>query len=361
MSGPPTVRLTTSRTLRHSFNIPKVDTMLAILAPFTAGAAVIVVAGIFLTRFADAIADLTGWGRLLVGSILLAGATSVPELAVDTNAILLGQPNLAAGDLLGSCLCNLLVLAVLDLSHFSRGRMLSPLASAHALSGLMSIVLCSVAVLAILTRPTLELPVGLGVGSLAILVVYLGGSRLVYFDQRMAARPDTPGPDQAVLMPAHPRMGLAKAVGGFVAAGAAIVMAAPYLAHAGNDLAERSGLGQTFVGTTLVAVSTSLPELVASLAALRLGAYDLAIGNVFGSNSFNIAMLAVLDAVQPGPILSIIAPVNAMTGVAVILVTAVAISGQLYRVEARVHFIEPDAFMVVALALGAMALVYWFG
>src|SRR5512133_2743897 len=117
--------------------------MTRLLVVFILCGAAIVAAGSFLTRFADAIADLTGWGRLLVGSILLAGATSLPALAVDTDAILLGQPNLAAGDLLGSCLCNLLILAVLDLSHFSRGRMLSSLASAHALSGMMTIILCS--------------------------------------------------------------------------------------------------------------------------------------------------------------------------------------------------------------------------
>lgn len=335
--------------------------MLGILLVFAAGAAIIVVAGSFLTRFADAIADLTGWGRLLVGSILLAGATSLPELAVDTNAIRLGQPNLAAGDLLGSCLCNLLILAMLDLSHLSRGRMLSPIASAHALSGMMTLVLCSVAVIAMLTRPGIQVPGGMGLGSLAVLVVYAAASRLVYFDQRMAARPDTPGPDQAVLMPAHPRMGLARAVGGFLAAGAVILLTAPYLAHAADELAARTGLGRSFIGTTLVALSTSLPELVASLAALRLGAYDLAIGNVFGSNSFNIAMLAALDVVQPGPLLSIIAPVHAVTGAAVILVTAVAISGQLYRSESRVRLIEPDALLVIALSLGAMGLVWYIG
>jgi cation:H+ antiporter len=222
-------------------------------------------------------------------------------------------------------------------------------------------VLCSVAVLAMLTRPRVQMPIGLGLGSLAILVVFLGGSRLVYFDQRMAARPDTPGPDQAVLMPAHPRTGLAKAIAGFVVAGIIILVASPHLAHVADEFSKRSGLSRSFVGTTLVALCTSLPELVASLAALRLGAYDLAIGNVFGSNSFNIAMLGILDAAQSGPLLSVIAPVNAITGVAAILVTAVAVSGQLYRVETRVHFIEPDALMVVILALGAMGLVYYFG
>ncbi|MFO0954135.1 MAG: hypothetical protein U0835_23865 [Isosphaeraceae bacterium] len=335
--------------------------MLGILVPFAMSAAVIVVAGVYLTKFADAIADLTGWGRLLVGSILLAGATSLPELSVDTSAILMGQPNLAVGDLLGSCLCNLLILAVLDLSTLSRGKMLSPLAAAHALSGMMTIVLACAAVLGMLLRPVFEIPPGIGLGSLAILAVYLGGSRLVYFNQRMAARTDTPGPDQAVLMPAQSHMSLARAVCGFVAAAAVILVAAPFLAQAADRLAEHTGLGRSFVGTTLVALSTSLPELVASLAALRMGAQDLAIGNVFGSNSFNIAMLAVLDAVQPGPLLGVVAPVNAVTGVAVILVTAVAISGQLYQAESRLRFFDPDALLVVTLALGAMGLVYYYG
>jgi cation:H+ antiporter len=237
--------------------------------------------------------------------------------------------------------------------------MLSPSASAHALSGMMTVALCSVAVIAMLARPGLQVPPGLGLGALAVLAAYLGGSRLVYFDQRMAARADTPGSDQAVLMPAHPGMGLARAVAGFAAAAAVILLAAPYLADAADQLAERSGLGRTFVGTTLVALCTSLPELVASVAALRMGAYDLAIGNVFGSNSFNIAMLGALDAIQPGPLLSVVAPVHALTGVAVILTTAVALSGQLYRVESRRRLVEPDALLVIALVLGAMGLVYY--
>jgi cation:H+ antiporter len=335
--------------------------MLNTLTVFALGSAAIVFAGVFLTRFADAIADITGWGRLLVGSVLLAGATSLPELSVDINAIRIGQPNLAAGDLLGSCLCNLLILAVLDMSRYSKGRMFSAFAAAHALSGMMTINLCAIAVLAILTRSRAQLPFGIGIGSLVILAVYVAGIRLVFYDQRMAARPDTPGPDQAVLMPAHPKMSLTKAVAGFSAAALVILFVGSPLASAANELAARSGLGNTFVGTTLVAMITSLPELVASIAALRLGAYDLAIGNVFGSNSFNIALLAMLDFIQPGSLFSVVAPAHAITGVAVILVTAVAIAGQLYHVESRVRFIEPDAFLVVALALGAMGLVYFYG
>jgi cation:H+ antiporter len=335
--------------------------MLNLIAVFLTAAAVIVVAGVFLAKYADEIAEATGLGRLLVGSILLAGATSLPELSVDTNAILIGQPDLAVGDLFGSCLCNLLILALLDLTRYSRGRLLSPRAAAHALSGLMCIVLCSVAVLAILTRPPQHTAIGLGLGTLAIIVVYVGGARLVYFDQRIASRGEPGGVDQANREAEHAKPSLSRASIGFAVAAIVIVIASPSLAHAADGIAEATGLARSFVGTTLVALSTSLPELVASIAALKLGAYDLAIGNVFGSNSFNIAMLAYLDVVQSGPLLNAIAPIHAITGVAVILVTAVTVAGQLYRVEARVRMLEPEAYLVLVLALGALGIVYLHG
>ena len=117
-------------------------------------AAVIIAAGSVLTRCADAIAELTGLGRLLVGSVLLAGATSLPELTVDLSAIRLNLPDLAVGDLVGSSLMNLLILAVMDLSHRSRGRMLSRAAAAHALSGTLTIALTALVGVGILVAPS---------------------------------------------------------------------------------------------------------------------------------------------------------------------------------------------------------------
>ena len=125
--------------------------MLAPLLQFLLCAAVIIVAGTFLSKYADAIAELTGLGRLLIGSVLLAGATSLPELTVDISAVRLGTMDLAVGDLLGSSLMNLLILALLDLSYHSRGRMLSKQAAAHALSGSVSAVLTCLIALGLLT------------------------------------------------------------------------------------------------------------------------------------------------------------------------------------------------------------------
>ena len=92
------------------------------IVQFLLSAAVIVVAGAALTRYADAIAHLTGIGRLLAGSLFLAVATSLPELTVDISAVRIGTTDIAVGDLLGSSLFNFLILAVLDCLYVPRLR-----------------------------------------------------------------------------------------------------------------------------------------------------------------------------------------------------------------------------------------------
>lgn len=325
-----------------------------IIAEFVISALVIIAAGVVLTKCADTIAEVTKLGRLLVGSILLAGATSLPELSVDLSAIRLGAPDLAVGDLLGSSLANLLILALLDLTYHSRGHMLSRRSARHALSGSMSSALTAVVGLAILTAPMLGETtfLGIGIGLWTVAAVYIGGVRIVYHDQRVTAV------EYAESEPAHPPQSLPKAVGGFVAAAAVIFFVGPFMAHAADHFATTSGLGKTFVGTTLVAICTSLPELVSSLTAIRMKAFDLAIGNVFGSNSFNMLLLVPLDIAQPGALMAVVAAGHGITCMAIILATQTAIIGQLYHVEGRYRFIDPDAWLVIAIVTGGLFLVY---
>lgn len=332
--------------------------MLTAVIQFVVTAAVIIVAGTALTRFADAIADRTGMGRLLVGSILLAGATSLPELAVDINAVRLGMADLAVGDLAGSCLFNLLILAVIDLSHQSRGQMLSRTAAAHALSGTASIALATAAAIFIpVSHHWPELAIGrVGAGCVFILITYAFAVRLVFYDQRLSAK-RAEKEDQEVLMPAG-SLSLPKAVTGFVGAAAAIVVTGPFMAEAAGTLADLTGLGDTFVGSTLVALCTSLPELVSTITAVRMGAFDLAVGNIYGSNAFNIVMLLPLDLACSGSLLATVSLTHAVAFTCSVLITSVTVMGQLYHVEQRIRFIEPDAILVILLVCASLVLIY---
>lgn len=331
--------------------------MIEAVVQFAGSAAVIVVAGTLLTRFGDTIAARTGLGRLLVGSMLIAVATSLPELMVDIHAARLGSPDLAVGDLMGSSLFNLLILAIADLLHRAPGGMFTRTSAEHALSATASILLTSLAGMAILAGGA---GIGLGrvgIGPLLILCAYLFVLRLVYRDQRCISAGEPPRGEGE----AEGTGGLGRALLGFAACAAMIVVAAPPLARAADTIAVASGLGGTFVGTTLVALSTSLPELVATLAAVRLGAFGMAAGNIFGSNAFNMVMLFPVDLAYDGLLLNEVSPVHVFTALAVVLVTAVVTMGQLYRVESRRMFIEPDAFLVITLVLGALTAVYFLG
>lgn len=324
--------------------------MFNLVLQFVLLASVVVVAGVFLARCADAIADATGIGKTLVGVVLLAGATSLPEMSVGWTAVRMGAIDLTVGDLLGSSLCNLMILAVIDLVTRRPHRLLSRFGAAHALSGSSAIVLKCIAVLGLLSKETIELG-RVSVTSIAIIVVYLAILRLICFDELAARKelPDTP--------PAH-RPPLIPNLAGFIGAAVVILLVAPYLAHVADGIAESSGLGRTFMGTLFVASVTSLPEVVASYTAVRMGTIELAVGNVFGSNAFNMLILGVLDFATPGSLLAQASPAHVVTAIAGILVTSVTLLTLLYRAERRWLFIEPDALLVAFLIVGAMGLVY---
>lgn len=341
--------------------------MTASIVQFLLSAAVIVVAGAALTQFGDIISHRTKFGGLLVGSILIAGATSLPELAIDVTVVRMGSPDLAAGDLIGSSLFNLMILAVLDLTRYSHGQMLSKASARHALAGSVSIALTAIAAIFIFLGPTLEgvTLARMGPGSIALIAAYLVGIRIVFRGQQQDSPPKSEaenkgrgGENKAVISPLK-NLGLKGAVIGFIAAAAVILIAAPFLARAADHLAESSGLGGTFFGTTFVALCTSLPEMVTTFSAVRMKAFDLAVGNIFGSNCFNMLIFAALDVVDEGSLLASVAQTHVYTALCVIVVTAIVVLGQLFRVEKEKHFLEPDALLALLLILGSLAGLYF--
>jgi cation:H+ antiporter len=152
----------------------------------------------------------------------------------------------------------------------------------------------------------------------------------------------------SLLVRASRQEALKRAGLGFGAATLVLLVAAPFLASSAKDIAAQTGVSTGFIGTSLVAIVTTLPELAASLAAVRLGAFDLAVGNLFGSNAFNMAAFAFVDlAYREGPILSMISSSHALTALWGILLMNVGLMGIIYRVEKRYLFIEPDSFIMI--------------
>jgi len=117
------------------------------------------------------------------------------------------------------------------------------------------------------------------------------------------------------------------------------------------DLARFMGWHQSLVGTILVAASTSLPELVVTLGALRLGAVDLAVGNLLGSNLVNLALLGVMDILYfKGPLLRSVALDHAGTGLMAILMTSIAAAELVYRPKKKaLRLVSLGAFLLAFL------------
>jgi cation:H+ antiporter len=318
---------------------------------FAGSGAAVVAAGIFLARAGDAIAGATRLGGLWIGSVLVAAATSLPEIATDVVAVRVGAVDLAAGDLFGSSMANMLILAIIDLLP-PRTQVLRRVALDHALSAALAISLTALAAIFATARIQVSI-LGLGPGSLVLVAIFVAGTRAVY---RQAARSDAPAAG-AQAAPEGAGGSLRPQVAVFVAAAAVIFVAAPFFARAAKALALASGLGTTFFGTLVVGLSTSLPELVSSVAAVRIGAYDLAVGNLFGSNAFNMVIFAALDLAHgPGPIFAAIDPLHAATGLFGVLLMSLGLAAIVYRAERRFALLEPDS----ALMIFAYVLAMWF-
>lgn len=324
--------------------------MLTAWAMFFISAAVIVYAGTLLSRYGDRIAELTGLGGLWIGVVLMAAATSLPEVFTTVSASLLDVPDLAAGDLFGAGMTNMLTLALIDLLHRQK-RVWQQAALDHALSAGLAMFLTGLAAFLILFGMDVK-HAGVGFGTMILLVIYVLGMRVVFRQESVKRRQRE---HEAVVEAqaeetgrASRREELRRASLGFGAAAAGLLVAAPFLAESAHTIAELSGISTAFIGTSLVAITTSLPELVTAIAAVRIGAFDLAVGNLFGSNAFNMAAFFFVDvAYRGGPLFNAVSATHALTALWSILLMSTALMGIIYRVEKRYLLIEPDSLAII--------------
>lgn len=324
------------------------------------GALGIIAAGTVLARTGDVIAARTKLGGLWVGSVFLAVATSLPEIATDIAAVRLGAPDLAAGDLFGSSMANMVILGLVTLVP-AGGELFRKATLDHALYASLAMVLTAIAAIGVLVGAVPGFP-RIGTFSIILLGTYLVGSRAAFRHSSVARTAteqiEMSAPATVTSPPAAvpPRMtGPALRFG---AAALVLLLMAPLFARSAEGVATMTGLGTTFVGTWLIGFSTSLPELVTSLAAVRLRAYDLAVGNLFGSNAFNMAVFPLLDAAHPGgPVLEVVNAAHAISAMVAIVLMGIALAALVYRSRGRFSLLEPSAALILIGYVLGLALV----
>lgn len=315
-----------------------------------------------LSKYGDVIAEKTGLGRAWIGAILIAAVTSLPELASGVSAVVwLKAPNLAAGAVLGSCLFNLALIAVLDLAY-QPGAVLSKAQDGHILSGGLGVLLLGTVALAVLIGGAFNGfgLLGISIFSLVIFALYALGARMISrFEQKRLAEVL----EKEAEVRHYERISLRKAYALFAISAIVVIGLGTWLAYIGDQISTTTGLSMSFVGNLFLAFSTSLPEVAACLAAVRLGAIDLAIGNVLGSNLFNILLLGFYDIVDGRTnFWASLTSANAFAAVMSMMMTGVVIISLIYRASSRTPYrLSWDGLVLAGMYIGAMVILFVLG
>lgn len=331
---------------------------------FVGSAVLILLAAHFLASSADTVAERTGLGRSFIGVVMLATATSLPELATGVSSIAwLDAPDLAIGDAFGSNLFNLMIIGLADL-YWQNGPVLNAVTRTSVIVGALGAGLIGLATLAIFIYSETDATADWYLSPFTILLI-LGFIAAMFLIYRHSQQPqDSSAVDESADQPepAGSRQSLTRALLLYAISAAVVVAAAVWLADVGEQIAETMHWEESFVGTQFLAISTSLPEIGTSFAALRLNAPDLAITNVLGSNVFNMGIVLFFDdiAFTDGAVWSAVSTVHIISGLIALLMTMVVIVGIMTRPRQRVRNLwTPEGALLVGGYGGASALLFF--
>lgn len=293
--------------------------------------ALIAMAGPALARYCDIIAQRTGLSRGWIGLSLLATATSLPELFTGVSAITVANaPNIAVGDALGSCIFNLAMLAVLD--AMERGESaFARMDQGHVLTAGFGVILIGFSGASFLLGRSEFAPRFFHIGIFTPILI-----ALYFVAMRAAFDYEARKPAVGAASGAGAETGLGRAIAGYLVAAAVVGGAGVWLPFVGLEITEVMGWRATFVGTLFVAAATSAPEMTVTVAASRRGALDMGIGNLLGSNLFDMLVLAIDDiAYRKGSLFAVASPTHAVTAFAAVIMSGIVIVALLYRPSTR--------------------------
>ncbi|QCU89815.1 sodium:calcium antiporter [Thiomicrorhabdus sediminis] len=325
---------------------------------FTIATLLIIIVGIKLTRLADALADQTGLGEALFGVLLLAGVTSLPDFAATLSAAVDSRADLAMSNVMGSMAINLVFLGIADI--FYRKANLEHAAASPVnlmLAGLL-IVLLSLPLISVFTPDSTFFtihPI-----TPIIVLAYLFGLHQVHRAQtkpmwfpRQTHQTVADEPEQ------HQHGNLTRVWIAFTILAILTGIAGWVLMEAAKNIADLTGMSETLIGGILTALATSTPELVTTIAAIRIGALTLAVSNIFGTNCFNILVVAAADiGYREGSIYHDMDPVQMTWGLISILMTATLLVGMVRRETYGIGKIGFESAFILGIYFISISLIF---
>jgi cation:H+ antiporter len=341
-------------------------------------AAVLILGGArYLASASDVIARRTGLGHTFVGIVLLATATSLPELGTGISAIgLQDSPDLAAGSAFGSNMVNIFIIGIADMM-WRNGPLLGSVSRAPRLVAVLGIGVIGIGAVSVFVHHQTSGMDGWYFSPLtAVLVAFFLFSTYALYRSEKGS--DTPEPQPDPEQDEEQQVGeLGPAIGLYFASALVVIASSVWLSYAGDGLANRHGWDESFVGTQFLAISTSLPELATSIAALRLGAPEMAVGNLLGSNLFNMGFIMAANelAYTDGTLWAAISPLHGYTALIAIGMTVIVIGALLIRSRKGVpnggipateltgvrRWAKPEALLLIAIYIGASIGLFYAG
>nr|WP_240049131.1 sodium:calcium antiporter [Parerythrobacter lutipelagi] len=317
-------------------------------------------AGTRLPRYVVALSDKTGLGQGFAGMLVLGGITSLPELTTATTAAAIGAPLLAMNDVLGSAAFNVLLLAVADMLLGPRpltSVVARPVTLIQGVSGMMVLALIIAAITADGRAPL----AGSYIWPIIIFVAALGSIHIADRAERRPMWQVINQPELAFTEAAKQRdIGWHRLLLWLAGLALIILAAGAILAATATQIAGQTGIGGSLMGFLFVSAATSLPEFSAIIGAIRHKRYELAIGEVFGSNLFNFALILVIEVVASGdPVLMRAGAFEAMAALLALLMSGVFVLGLVERRDRTIFRMGEDSLAV--LLVYAVGLAFLLG
>jgi len=314
------------------------------------------------SKSADNIAEIKGLAKAFMGVVMISAVTSFPELFTGISAVTaVKSTDIAMGEILGSCIFNIMIIALVELIFRKR--------NLYKLTGKINILPMGFSIIMI-TLLTLGVSgvfkmkfFNIGLMSFIIFGLYFAFMWIIFKERKQVEEPSESEEVKEVEVEEKGVKGnFSKEVILFILSSIIIIAVGWYLPYVGKELAVSMNWNDSFVGVIFLAFVTSFPELVVSIAAVRIGAVEMFIGNIAGSNLFNVAIIFIIDlALRGGTIFENISPGNQTVGIIAILMSFIVFFALVRHSSQKIfNFISINAIIIILLYIINLVVIFDF-